>query len=237
MIGAEAPPLVSRSQKSRAVREVEAFLRHLLADEPQLHNKLFGTGEPELNRSVSRYEDSGILKKLRWNWWSSDDQLWQDRRDSIKNLPSTDVLYEFSRIRQTEPRSAHLIERRWRQLRKEDRLTGKVFHYIRGQMKTTDDWIKLRDLQRRFTKTQAALRPVLQRLTDYRLILWDKAKRRVQTNSYDPQDSRKFRWLAASSWPRSPFEPYLEKGKIFRARDFRAYVVEEWAKTGAAEFI
>jgi hypothetical protein len=104
-------------------------------------------------------------------------------------------------------------------------------------MKTTDDWIKLRDLQRRFTKTQAALRPVLQRLTDYRLILWDKAKRRVQTNSYDPQDSRKFRWLAASSWPRSPFEPYLEKGKIFRARDFRAYVVEEWAKTGAAEFI
>ena len=60
------------------------------------------------------------------------------------------------------PKFHFKIERQWREIRKEDRLTGMVFEFIKDRMKIKDDWVKLRAVQRRFTKTKNELMPVIE---------------------------------------------------------------------------
>jgi hypothetical protein len=124
-----------------------------------------------------------------------------------------------------------------RELKKQNALAGRVFRFLYEQKAARKDPLKQRDLQLRFTKRISELEPVLKGMAQDRVIIWDRKKKTVTLNGYNPRDRRKFIWLVDSSWPRSPFEPYLQKGKTYRARDFRSYVVEEWVKTKAAKVL
>ena len=221
------------------VSKLESFLNWLCQNDKKLHEKLFKKEFPELTKTIYRYRKRNIVDRaLRMDSSLAYRKIikkfgepLEDRESSIKNLPL------FARLPTKGPILTRKIEKDWRQIRKDDRLTGGVFRFIQSNMKQKDDWIKIRALQTRFTKTKAELAFILQRLVDHRLILWDQEKSRVQINSYNPRDRRKFVWLAASSWPRSPFEPYLEKDKEYEVRDFRVHVVEEWVRQGAAKFV
>ena len=104
-------------------------------------------------------------------------------------------------------------------------------------MKRKDDWVRTRELQRRLSKTKAELAPILERLEIQRLILWDEKKRAIRIRSYDPRDKRRFRWLMDAGRSISQFEPILEKNRTYLVKDFRADVIEEWVRTGAAEWV
>jgi hypothetical protein len=136
-----------------------------------------------------------------------------------------------------DPEDRALIKRNLKRVRQESKFVIKLFEFLRQKKLVGEDQVSQRDIQRRFTKTAAALQPILEELKFNRVILWDKEKKVVGLQDYNPRDRRKFIWLAASSWPRSPFEPFLETGKTYKMRDFRERVVEEWVKTGAARFI
>lgn len=246
--GASPPPLVRRRQK-RAIPELENLLYKLVEDEQDLFDSLFGD-IPEVRRIISRFKKNpAVIRALidpeiadRKELQALSDSL-EQKRNRIKNLPYQEVVFIFSDLLEMGPKRRQEIVSLWRQVRNDDRLTGMVFHFIRDHMKHKDHQIKLRELQRRFTKTKAELAPILERLRDHRLIVLDQGKKTVTIRSYDPENSRIFKWLAESTWPRSPFEPYLEKwdpgGKMetYLVRDFRQDVVEEWVKTGAAAYI
>lgn len=246
-VGASPAPLVRR-RPPRATRKLEGFLDNLLRDDEDLFLALFsvpGSDSPDhIARVLSRYNknqlaqgvlaDPGYEERQRWEKLADGLEV---KRRRIRGIPAQEAEGMFSAMIDMGPARMGEIETQWREVRKDDRLTFRAYGFIRARMKTGADWIKIRELQRRFNRTKAELAPALGRLADHRLILWDKKARAVQINSYDPRDRRRFRWLAASSWPRSPFEPYLEKGKIYRVRDFRAHVVAEWVRTSAAEFI
>lgn len=248
-IGISPAPLV-RGRKPNGIRALTTLVERIFSDDRELHERLFQKylADGEFARPILRYKKNRVLEKAMIEKQDPEGEtrrgkvtrfeFLNKKRDLIQNVPSQEAEFMFSDMLEMGPIFRRELEGLWRTVRKDDCLTGQVFHFVRERMKDGDDWIRLRDLYRRFTKKKAELRPVLERLRDHHLISWDTKiwpARAIQANSYDPGDKRNFRWLAGPTWPRSPFEPYLETGKTYSVRDFRGYVVDEWIRAGAAE--
>jgi len=163
----------------------------------------------------------------------------------FRNLPYSVQESAFWKLARMNAEDLARMKRELKGIRQWGALTGRLFDFLLEQKARGRDRVAQREIQRRFTKRISELKPILDGMAFDRVIVWDRKKKAVSLNGYDPKDRRKFVWLAASSWPRSPFEPYLQKfepkrkkkkGEIYRVRDFRGYVVEEWVRAGAARF-
>jgi hypothetical protein len=242
-IDSSSSPLIHRA-RPRATKKLEDFLERLKTTDEELYEALIDENEPELWPILRRYRKSQILERVMADGQEiAQGRENEDLADEVEkkvvkvnglSIPELELIrHDLLELGAANRRE---IDQLWRQVQKESRLMVRTFRFIRGRMQHKNAWVKTRDLSRGLRKKNAELVPTLTRLRDEHHILWNQENRRVQANSYDPKDKRRFRWLAGSSWSVSQFEPYLEKGRVYQLRDFRAYVVEEWIRTGAAEW-
>jgi hypothetical protein len=215
---------------------VNQFIRRL----NQVYEKLEAAGL-EIDSTLKRYRKRGILEILmrspeliaKLKKGKQLDVLEKEQR-RFRNLPYSVQESAFWKLARMNAEDLARMKRELKGIRQWGALTGKLFDFLLEQKARGRDRVAQREIQRRFTKRISELKPILDGMAFDRVIVWDRKKKAVSLNGYNPKDRRKFVWLVASSWPRSPFEPYLEKGKTYRVKNFRGYVVEEWVKTGAA---
>jgi len=203
--------------------------------------------DDDLEAAISSFEKNGKAARFLMNLLAIDDdgamriKERSSLADQLEDLPTSSLPMGFvdfliDDVMKMDPGDQDGIQLRLKKIERENKLFKKVFEFLKARQKAGGSRIPQRELERKFHKKISALSPHLGMLAEERIILWDLETKTVSLNGYDQADQRSFTWLAGSSWPRSPFEPYLETGKVYLVRDFRVYVVEEWIRTAAAEF-
>jgi hypothetical protein len=232
---------------NQSIRVLDAFLGILEDEDPDLMDALANAwGNPP--QLLEAYSDRAVLenqlieKRLNPDAGHSRKKVSQAGDlegwlGGVRKLPFSEIEGTLEEIDAISPDDKAGIKARLKELRQKNKLAGKVFEFLMEKKTAGQEKVSQRELERRFTKRISDLAPVLEGMAFDRVIIWDRKGRVLALNGYNPRDQRKFVWLAASTWPRSPFDPYLETGKAHSVRDFRDYVVEEWVKTGAARFL
>lgn len=245
------PPPLTKLHKTRAAEKLDSFFDRLANGEPDLAEDLFNLSVAnDGKRSMARYIKRRNLEDARVKRiWHSDPEMIQleekgeqlefieDELEQIKGIGSLEVDPLFHELAEIPFAERRRLVIRLKEFRRRTAHRAKIYEYVRGRMRSKEDAIKLREIHRRFSIRSIEFNPILAELAANRLVIWDKKEKTVRINSYDPKNKKRFTWLGESSWPISPFEPYLEKGRIYKARDFREDVLEGWMKAGNALFI